>query len=386
MNRLSVYVLALGVFVTATSELVVSGVLQVIAHSFAVSVAWAGQLVTAYSLAFAIGTPVAVSLTARLGRKKVLIGALVLFVAGCLASCASPTFPLLMAARIVLGVSAGVYLVVTFGAVAKLVPPEKLGSSIGTVVLGFSSAMILGVPIGIAIAGWLNWQAIFLVLALLSLIVTVVIVRLLPEIEGDAPASFRRQLQVVGSVVIASGLLLTFFRESGNSVLFTYLTPFMQQVLHLDTVEVSGAMLAFGILGAVGSRLGGYAVDRFGAARVIAGSMIVHAAALLLLPLVAASLAGGLAAIGLVLFCMFAAGPAVQTYFVQQAPQASNLVLSLNTSIVHLGLAAGAGAGGAMIESASTVLYNPWLAGLVVLLGFAAGAVSFSSRKRPSPV
>lgn len=48
--------------------------------------------------------------------------------------------------------------------------PEDLqhGADIGKV-LGFSSAMILGIPLGMAIAEWLNWRAIFLILALLSI-------------------------------------------------------------------------------------------------------------------------------------------------------------------------------------------------------------------------
>jgi DHA1 family putative efflux transporter-like MFS transporter len=91
----------------------------------------------------------------------------------------------------------------------------------------------------------------------------------------------------------------------------------------------------------------------------------------------------GLSLITIMVVSMFAAGPAVQTYFIQQAPQSSNLILSLNTSVIHLGLAAGAGAGGVMVNAASTVRYNPWLAGAVVALGLAAALVSFSvGRKR----
>ena len=56
MNRFTIYLLALGVFLTATSELVVSGILYAIADDLHISLAFAGQLITAYSLAFAIGT------------------------------------------------------------------------------------------------------------------------------------------------------------------------------------------------------------------------------------------------------------------------------------------------------------------------------------------
>ncbi|WP_338043590.1 hypothetical protein [Paenibacillus hamazuiensis] len=86
--------------------------------------------------------------------------------------------------------------------------------------------------------------------------------------------------------------------------------------------------------------------------------------------------------IGFIISSMFVAGPAVQTYFIQQAPQSANLVLSLNTSIIHLGLAAGAGAGGFMVSASSTVLYNPWLAGVIVTLGLGAALISFSLGKK----
>lgn len=70
MNRLTMYLVTLGVFLTATSELVVSGILYHISEDLHISLALAGQLITAYSLSFAIGTPILVSLTARMDRKR----------------------------------------------------------------------------------------------------------------------------------------------------------------------------------------------------------------------------------------------------------------------------------------------------------------------------
>ena len=72
MKRLTIYILALGVFLTATSELVISGILNIISKDLNISLALSGQLVTIYSLAFAFGTPVIISLTSRMGRKSVV--------------------------------------------------------------------------------------------------------------------------------------------------------------------------------------------------------------------------------------------------------------------------------------------------------------------------
>ncbi|NBD25807.1 MFS transporter [Paenibacillus glycinis] len=376
--RFTVYALAFGAFFTATSELVVSGILNFIASDLQVSFATAGLLITAYSAAFAVGTPLVVSLAARAERRKVLLGALFSFILGSFAASASTTIETLMLSRILLGVSSGVYLVVAFGAAARIVPPEKLGSAIGTIVLGFSSAMILGVPIGIAIAESLGWQAIFLLLGIVSAAFAFLLYRLLPKIEGDAPVPFRAQFKAIGSAVIIGALVLTFLRESGNSVLFTYMTPFLQQVLRFSISGVGVMMLALGVVGAVGSRVGGYGVDRWGATRVIASGVMLHIAALALLPLFSGSGFAGTLLLGVVVFAMFAVGPAMQSFFLQQAPQSANLILSLNTSVIHLGLAAGAGAGGAMLAGSSTLRYHPWLAAGVLLLGLGAGLIGFA--------
>lgn len=382
MKNMTIYILALGVFLTATSELVVSGILDVISESLHISVALAGQFVTVYSLAFAIGTPIVVSFTSRMGRKKVLIGALLLYILGCLISSISTNITMLILSRVILGVSAGVYLVVTFGATAKLVSAEKLGRSISIIVFGFSGAMILGVPIGIAISHWLNWQAIFMILGLLSALIMYVVYRLVPDIEGDAPVPFLQQFKVLGSVVIVSGLFVTFFKETGNSVLFTYLIPYMQNILHVQPYYSSIIMLVLGIFGAFGSRVGGYGVDRWGASRVIAVNIIIHIAVVALLPLFTQSVIAGLLLLSVMVLSMFATGPAIQSYFIQRAPGSANLVLSLNTSIIHLGLAAGAGAGGFMANNASTLFYHPWLASFILILGLAAAFVSFTTGRR----
>ncbi|MEI0736334.1 MFS transporter [Paenibacillus sp. JTLBN-2024] len=348
-----------------------------------ISVALAGQLVTAYSLAFAALTPVVVFFTSRWERKNVLLFSLALFLLGSAAS-----LSLISASFWPPGcclASAPAFIWSPLLRPRPNYPPDKVGASIGTIVLGFSSAMILGVPIGIVITKWLNWQSIFAILGVLSLLMGLIILRSLPRIPGDEPASFGRQFKVLGSGIIASLLMLSFFRESGNSVLLTYLTTFMNDLLHFDANTISLLMLGLGLVGAVGARLGGSGADRFGTKRILIATLTVHAAALILLPLFTGTLAVEVVLIGLIMFSMFMGGPALQTHFIKQAPESSSLVLSLNTSMIHLGLAAGAGSGGMLIERTSTVLYNPWLAGIVVALGLGTAIFSFALGKRRAP-
>jgi DHA1 family putative efflux transporter-like MFS transporter len=381
-HRLNVYLLALGAFLVGTAELVIAGILHIIADDLRISVGLAGQLVTAYSLAFALGTPVLVSLTSRWGRKELLIGSLALFVLGCLASCLSSDFSVLLASRLLLGLSAGVFTVTALSSVVKLVPADQMGSAIGTIALGFGTAMALGVSLGTAIAEMWSWQAIFAVLGLASLAVILILIRLLPQIEGDAPLPFRRQLRVLGNPVIMSGLLISLLICASNSIMLTYLAPFLQTILHLDTAAIGIMMLVLGMAGIIGSRFGGFGVDKWGTVRMIAASLSAAAAALACLPLLTASWIAGALLLIIWMASVFMNAPALNAYFIQQAPQSSNFVLSINTSIIHLGLAAGAGVGGVVVNAVSTVWYNPWLAGAAVVLGLLAAVVSFSMLKR----
>ncbi|MBO9610282.1 MAG: MFS transporter [Paenibacillaceae bacterium] len=382
MQRIAVYLFMFAVFFTATSELVVAGILPELAGQMRVSLALAGQLVTIYSLAFAVGTPLIVTLTARLGRKKLLLATLVVFIAGNLASFASPGFAMLAAARVLLGASSGVLMVAAFGAAAKLVPAERLGSAIGTIVLGFSSAMVAGVPIGIALTERFGWQAIFLLLAVGSLPILLAIAWLLPETEGDAPVPLLRQIAVARDPVIRSALLLVLFREAGNSIMFAYAAAFLGDMLHRTAGQIGAIMLAFGIAGAIGSRLGGAAVDRWGSARLIVGSVSAHVLALALLPLAVGSPPLAIAFMALWVLAMFVMGPATQTYFIERAPQAASLVISVNISVTQIGLAAGAALGGAAAAMNGTVLYNPWVASVALLLSFAAALDSIRRKKQ----
>ncbi|BBI34237.1 MFS transporter [Cohnella abietis] len=368
-------------FVTATSELVVSGILNIIADDLRITIALTGQLITVYSIALAIGTPFLVSVTSRIGRKKVLICSLVVFIVGCLISFWSAQYSVLLFARVVSGIAAGVFNVVAFSSAAKLVPPEKLGGAIGTIILGFSTAMLLGVPIGITITKWLHWQSIFLILGIISFLILLGIMIFLPDIEGDAPISFKQQFTVLRNPIVISGLLVSFFWGAGNSVAQTYLTPYLQTILHMTTSYIGAFMLIIGIFGIIGSRLGGYGVDKWGTVRVISIGLAVQAVSLAFVPVFASIIAVELILITICMCSMFVTAPAVQTYIIQQAPQSANLLLGLNTPISHLGLAVGAGLGGLIVTATSSVVYNPWVASSVIALGLMTASISFSLSK-----
>ncbi|UUZ89648.1 MFS transporter [Paenibacillus sp. P25] len=289
-NRLVVLLLAIGSFVTGTGELIIAGIMDWIASDLRVSVALAGQLVTVFSLSFAIGTPIVIALTTRINRKALLLITLACSFIGCIAAVLADSYAVMVLSRAVLGVCSGVFNVVAFSLAASLVASDKRGSAISSIQVGSSASLVVGVPLGVVIAGHFGWHAIFGVLAAATVIILLVILRVLPGIPGQA-AALENAMNSMKKPRVIAALLINLLNVVGYSVCYTYITPFLQSMAHFTHASISVVLLLMGICGIIGSRIGGYATDKYGVPRTLLTLLAVHAASLLLSP--AAGAVGG---------------------------------------------------------------------------------------------
>jgi len=380
-QRFVIYLLAFGGFLVGTAEMVITGILDMIASDFRLTVGLAGQSVTMYALVFAIGTPILIAAFSRLERRTLLLAAYAVFIAGNIAAFASASFGFFLLSRAVLAAGAGVIVVVSLTVGARLAPPDKRGAAIGTVIMGFSLSLVLGVPLGALIGEASGWRANFALLAALAFLLWIALWRLIPSSGADEPMPLGRQLSALRDAKTVSGLLVTLFWIMGYQLVFTYVSPLLRTTAGVDTALVSTALLVCGLLSVAGSRLGGYGADRWGTARTIAFSLLVHAAALIALPFVSASAAGAFAALAVWFGAAWTTTPAQQYYLVSISPGAADFVLSLNNSILQLGIAVGAAAGG-LITQLSSVRELGWAGAACEVLALLAAAYSFSRSAR----
>lgn len=124
-HQLLIILLAVGSFVTGTSEFVVSGILDMISVDLNISIPAAGQLITVYSLFYAVGALFLVMATSKLNRKKVLLSAIFVFILGNVVAFLSHHFMLLLLSRVIMAMSGGLYIVVATNYAAQIAPPEK---------------------------------------------------------------------------------------------------------------------------------------------------------------------------------------------------------------------------------------------------------------------
>ncbi|SFE82896.1 MFS transporter, DHA1 family, purine base/nucleoside efflux pump [Paenibacillus algorifonticola] len=366
-NTWKIYLLALISFLVGTSEYVIAGILDKIAEDIGVSVSAAGQLITFFSLTYALGTPILMAMTGRIERRKLLMYAMVVFVLGNLLAIALPGFGYFIAARIIMALGAGVVVVTSLTLATKMAPPGKQASALATVVTGFTAALIIGIPIGRMVAASYNWKSVFGGIGVLGLLAIIIIAFAIPRYDGESSVPLREQLALLKTPKIAAALGVTFLWIAGYSIPYTYISPYLLQVTSMSENTLSIALFGFGVASLIGSKLGGYSTDKWGVKRTLMGGMLVHAAALLLISFSASSSAIVFLLLMLWSFAAWSSGPTQQYNLLTLAPGASSIMLSLNTSVLQLAMAVGASAGGLIVAKVSLPSIT-WIGAFGVLL------------------
>lgn len=366
-NKTVVYLLALAAFLIGTIEYIITGIIQMVADDLHVTTSAAGLLVTSLALSAAIGAPIVIALTINMDRRKILSWMLIIFILSNFITSVSHSFEMVMMTRILQGISGGTAIVVAMAVATRLVEREKRGTAIGIILMGLSSSLVLGVPIGTFLSSIIGWKALFATIGLITLIPLIVVYRRIPSMKEQEPVTLGMQLSILKDKRILLAVSVTLFYVGGYSTLFTYLTPFLQASANLSITEISGILLLAGICSFLGSSLGGIAADKKGPIFTIFSGIILQIIMLMLLAFVTGNLVVMVAVIMIWMIATWSTSPAQQLYLVTLVPKSPDIALSVNTSFIQFGFALGSGVGGILLSETS-ILNLSWISAGTVLL------------------
>ncbi|XAE81369.1 MFS transporter [Bacillus pumilus] len=366
-NKTVVYLLALAAFLIGTIEYIITGIIQMVADDLHVTTSAAGLLVTSLALSAAIGAPIVIALTINMDRRKILSWMLIIFILSNFITSVSHSFEMVMMTRILQGISGGTAIVVAMAVATRLVEREKRGTAIGIILMGLSSSLVLGVPIGTFLSSMIGWKALFATIGLITLIPLIVVYRRIPSMKEQEPVTLGMQLSILKDKRILLAVSVTLFYVGGYSTLFTYLTPFLQASANLSITEISGILLLAGICSFLGSSIGGIAADKKGPIFTIFSGIILQIIMLMLLAFVTGNLVVMVAVIMIWMIATWSTSPAQQLYLVTLVPKSPDIALSVNTSFIQFGFALGSGLGG-LVLSRSSILTLSWISAGTVLL------------------
>ncbi|WP_256341520.1 MFS transporter [Streptomyces sp. TLI_105] len=274
--------LALATFAVGTDGYVIAGLLPSIASDLGVSTPAAGQLVTVFALTMALSAPVLGALTSGLDRRSALLIALAVFVIGNAATALGTTYEVVMAARVVTAVGAGVITSAASSTAAALVPPERRGRALAFALGGLTLATALGLPLGTLI-GRADWHRTLWAVAGTGLLAAVGIAVGLPRVTLPA-TSLPDRLRPLTQGRILAVLAVTTLAFLGTYTLYTYIAPTLRSATDGDESLLTLVLLAWGVGTLTGNIAAGRLVDRHDASRVLTSALALTALALALPP------------------------------------------------------------------------------------------------------
>ncbi|WP_296744081.1 MFS transporter [Mesorhizobium sp.] len=348
--------LALGSFTISTEGFVISSLLPDIAADAGISVPLAGSLITAFALAYAIGTPILATLTGEWDRRRVILWTLVFFVIGNLVAALSSSFELLLIARIVMALSSGLFAATAQGTAVALVDDHHRARAIAVVVGGTTVAVAVGAPLGALVAAIAGWRGTFFAIAGLGALAGSILWWRLPRGLAGTKLSLRARLAAAVRPGVLPILATTTLALTGAFTVFAFIAPLAIEGGGLSPLALPGMLLAFGAGAVIGNIAGGQAADRFGATRTVAWSLTLSAAMLATFSLIPSFLPHTIAGPALMAMMVpwgivgWAFPPAQASRIIKIAPDAAPIVLSLNASALYVGVALGAVVGGAVLR------------------------------------
>ncbi|GAU67960.1 purine efflux pump [Streptomyces sp. NBRC 110611] len=364
-----VWLLTLGAFTLGLDAYVMAGLLPVLAADIGTRVALAGQLVTVFTLAYAIAAPLVAGLLSGVRPRLLILVALAVFTLGNAATALAPSLGALLAARAVAGAGAGVYSALSTAAAAALVPSGRRGRALALVMGGMSAGTVLGVPIGVLLAEHTGWRATMWLLTGLGAVALVGLAALLPQVPAGPVVPVRARLAALTDRAVAPVVGVSFLAAVASLGLYTYLAPVLAAAGGVE--GVAPYLWAWGAGGVLGSLVAGPLVDRTGRVRaLVTGVLAVIVVAQALLPsLAAVALPGAVVALVVWGAAGWAAQVPQQHRLLEAGAERGTVALALNNSALYLGSAVGSALGGLALGAGLAPYALPWVAAGVAAAG-----------------
>lgn len=341
-------ILALGAFAIGTEGYSLAGLLPKVAADLGVTLPAAGQLVTAFALAFALGSPLLAVFTGHLERKRVLLGAMAAFAIFNVVAALSQSYATIFIARIGLALSSAAFMPAASAYAVAVSPVARRGRALSIIYAGLTVATLVGVPIGVLVGQQFGWRSIFLLAGGLSVVTFVGLAAFLAPSRSTGSATLAERLAVARRPDVLGVLSVTVLFMTGAFAIYTYIAPFLEQTTGLVGSQVAVVLFVFGAGATIGNLASGAISDRIGAPRVVTAALIGLTILFSALSVAAELLAPELArwvilpAIGLWGVVGFSIPSAQQMRLVTLDPRLAPITLSLNASAGYLGVSLGA--------------------------------------------
>lgn len=204
IKRYLPWVVAMALFMEHLNATILNTAVPAIAASLNATPLSLKAVVSSYVLSLAVFIPISGWMADRFGTRRVFAAAVGLFTFSSILCGLSLNVPMLVASRILQGISAAMMLPVGRLAIVRTFPKSELLAAMNFVIIPALIGPLLGPTIGGIIVHWLPWQAIFLVNVPVGLAALWLTHRHMPDYRSDnAPP-----LDIIGFALFGCGIAL----------------------------------------------------------------------------------------------------------------------------------------------------------------------------------
>jgi DHA1 family inner membrane transport protein len=347
--RTVLIVLFTGAFVMGCAEMLVVGLIELIAADKGVSLSDAGALVTANALGLALGGPLLTLLLTRVDRRVVGLVALTVFVLANLLPVLGATFVPFLVARVVIGAVQGLFIAAAMTISTSIVPAQRRGRAMALVISGFATASAIGLPLGTLLGQAVGWRGAFATVVALAAVVLLAAAAVLPSVPSSSEHQAAGQARAAFSPPVLAILGLCALVFVAIQSLLTYVVPFLGEVSGVAGPAVGVFLLAYGLSTTVGSAVGGRFADTGAPRALVAGTIGVTISLATMYAFGGSPVVAAAGILGIGLFGMGMA-PSMQHRVAELAGAGGPLAASLPASAVNAGIALGSLTGGLTLD------------------------------------
>ncbi|HEY0043835.1 MAG TPA: MFS transporter [Allosphingosinicella sp.] len=377
------FALAMGGFAIGTTEFATMSLLPFFSEGLGIDEPTAGHVISAYALGVVVGAPLITVLAARLSRRTLLIILMSLFGLANGLSALAPDFRAMLAFRFLSGLPHGAYFGIAALVAASLVPEDKRTMAVSRVMLGLTTATIVGVPLANWLGQAVGWRWGFGVVAVLALLTVAMVWAVAPEDRPEPGASAMRELGALRKSQVWLTLATGAVGFGGLFAVYTYLASTLMEVTGVGPAMVPVVLAVFGI----GMTAGNLVVPRFAdrALMPTAGALLVLSALALAVYTVAAANIWTIMAAVFAIGFGGAIGTVLQTRLMDVAEDAQGLAAALNHSAFNFANALGPWLGGLAIAAGYGWTSTGWVGAGLALGGLVFWAISLWAARGEAP-
>jgi predicted MFS family arabinose efflux permease len=349
-------------------------------------------LVSAYAFGAFLSSLLGAMLIDRYDRRHALLFVYAGFSLGTLCCALAPNFEAMLALRFLTGIFGGFLGALVLSVASDVFPYERRGMAMGVLMSAFSVASAAGVPLGLYFASQWGWEAPFLMVGGMGVLLTAAIAMRFPSLTGhigqQAPAPpaavfgrIARDANQLNALALGMAIVL------GHMVIIPFIAPYMLRNVGFEQADLPYIYALGGILTAFTSPLIGRLTDRLGPMRTFAGTMVLSAIPVLVLTNLP-PVSMGLALAVTTAFFVLGSGRMIapQTMITAAVgPEGRGGFMGVKAALQQLAIGVASLLGGAIIaeDAHGALLHYGWVGAISVAIGLAS--IALGTRLRVAP-